>query len=394
MSSELTRYTLPPQSRAQLATVVTTSLPEGTLVQATDVTYTYALRKTGLYTADGTLVIAGSGGGYWVATTYAQVPGERFNHYVDGNRTDTYVEDGSVDHPYKTIQAAINAIAALADSANYHVVSITSGVYAENLILENAGLYYVKLQGEGYVSINPSSGNALRSTATNANLNALLVSNIGFAKPVVITGPAATATAFQDVIWEHVKFTGTATLAVTCVNNFSLVNPYSEQNITYQNVAWSYVESGQLQGQFNFTMDDTQPIPSGGNAGTILANGVFQSGAVSYTIGGTATYTVAVQACRWGTTGAITVPAGCTLLGYNSWFRGTHTNNGAITLRNSATEGYTAGTGTLTITGSPGTQIDFQSVTSGAAWVTPPTSMSDAVDRIAAALFAHTAVQF
>ena len=103
---------------------------------------------------------------------------------------------------------------------------------------------------------------------------------------------------------------------------------------------------------------------------------------------------MAVQAGRWGTTGAITVPAGCSLLGYNCWFRGTHTNNGAITLRNAATEGYVAGTGTLTITGCPGTQIYFVSNTSGAAWATLPTSMSDAVDRIAAALFAHTAVQF
>ena len=71
MSNELTRFTLPPQSRASLASVTTTSLPEGTLVQVTDVAQIYALFKTGSYTVDGLLVLAGSGGGYWVSTELA-----------------------------------------------------------------------------------------------------------------------------------------------------------------------------------------------------------------------------------------------------------------------------------------------------------------------------------
>jgi hypothetical protein len=311
--------------------------------------------------------------------------------HVDGNRVDVYAEDGSIVRPHKSIQAAVDAIAALAE-ASYHVVSIASGIYAENVVLEDAGLQYIKLQGDGYVSINPAAGNALQSTASNDGLKALLVSNIGFAKPVVIAG-AAGAPGFNDVIWDRPRFTAAATLSVSCVNNFSMVDPYSECNISYVNVGWSYIESGQLQGQFNLTMDDTQPVPSSGNAGTLLVNGVFQSGAVSYTIGGTAAYTVATQACRWGAAGPSTVPAGLSLLAYDSWVRGTLTNNGSITLRNSATEGYVAGTGTLTITGNPGTQVFFAPAGSAGLghWVgADPANLNEAVDRLAVALVART----
>jgi hypothetical protein len=277
---------------------------------------------------------------------------EQFKHHVDGSRADVYTADGSAERPYKTIQAAINAVAALG-SAAYHVIEIASGIYVENLLLEHLGLQYLKLQADGYVSINPVAGNALQSAALNSNLKALLVSGLIFSKPVVITGPAGPASAFNDVFWDHCKFTGTGTLAVTCVNNFSMDTPYSECAIAFVNVAWSYIAGGQLQGALSLTMNDTLPIPSTGKDGTLLANGVFQSGAVSYAIGGTSLYTVAPQACRWGAAGAVTVPAGLTLLAYDSFVRGTHTNNGVVTLRNSHVEGYVAGTGSMTFTGTP-----------------------------------------
>jgi len=305
-------------------------------------------------------------------------------HHVDRNYTGA-VSNGSPLFPFKTIMAAVTAVAAIGDHA-YHSIKVASGIYAENILLENLGLEYVKIEGDGYVSINPAAGNALQSTANNANLKALLLSNVIFAKPVVITGPAG-GMGFTDVIWDTVKFTGTATLSVSCVNNFSMINPYSECDVSYVNVNWSYIESGQLQGKFDFTADDTLPIPSAGKDCTTLVNGVFQSGNVTYTIGGTGTQTVAVQGCRWGSTAAITVPAGVSILGYNSWLRGTHTNNGAITLRNAATEGYIAGVGTLTITGNPGSQI-YLGGTAPGDWGGPgvPANVQDAVNRLAAQL--------
>ena len=51
--------------------------------------------------------------------------------YVDKNRTDSYVENGSITKPYKTIQAAITAASAGT------VIEITIGTYTENLTLKS-----------------------------------------------------------------------------------------------------------------------------------------------------------------------------------------------------------------------------------------------------------------
>lgn len=304
-------------------------------------------------------------------TAISQIVAMTKTIYVDNGRVDVYTEDGSISKPFKAIQSAINALAAAAP-AYYATIEIAGGVYAENLVLENAGLKYVKFQGKGYVSINPVAGNALQSTANNANLFALHLSDIIFAKPVVITGSAA-ATCFNDVLWTNVRFVTGSSLTVTCVNNISMVDVYSEVAFVYSNVAWSYLEGGQLQGTFSFTMDDTATLPSGGKDGTILANGIFQSGTVSYAIGGTATYTVALNGCRWGS-GAVTVPAGVSVLAYASYLRGVVTNNGAITLRSATMQGYVAGTGTLTLN-QPASQYANDSGVVG-------TTVKDALDTL------------
>ena len=282
--------------------------------------------------------------------------------YVDKNRTDTYIETGIQEKPYKTIMGAVNAVIALGLS-EYVTVDIANGIYNENIVLEDTALRYIKLQGNGYVSINPSSGNSLQSTTDNDNLFALHIANINFAKPVVITGSAG-STAFQDVMWKDVNFTGTATLSATSINNLSMKNVYSEHDFTYTNVNWSYIESSQLQGTFNFIADSTLDYPSWGANGQILANGTYQSGTVAYTIGGTATYTVAISSCRWGWQ-AVTVPTGITIYAHNSFLRGDITNNGTIYLRNSFMQKHIAGTGTLDLVGNNGNQIFFDNTITG-----------------------------
>jgi hypothetical protein len=98
--------------------------------------------------------------------------------------------------------------------------------------------------------------------------------------------------------------------------------------------------------------DDTANIPSQGKDFTMIANGIYFSGTPTYSVVGTSTMTFAITGSRWGATGSITVPSGVTIYSYSSFIRGTNTNNGSITLRGGSTlEGYTAGTGTLTLTG-------------------------------------------
>lgn len=55
--------------------------------------------------------------------------------YVDKNRADTYVADGSPTKPFTTVQAAIDSITD-ASETNYYVVFVLPGVYEEDLSLK------------------------------------------------------------------------------------------------------------------------------------------------------------------------------------------------------------------------------------------------------------------
>ena len=77
--------------------------------------------------------------------------------YVDGNRTNTYTEEGSITKPYKTIDAAytyVNAQAVLAaaagdfTTARYNVI-VSAGEYTDNLTINNP--YYINTQLNGAV---------------------------------------------------------------------------------------------------------------------------------------------------------------------------------------------------------------------------------------------------
>lgn len=81
-------------------------------------------------------------------------------YYVDGGRTDTYTEDGSLMRPFKTIlrcQDAINAITEtlVADEDDYEsakfIVNIAPGTYEDNLTINSASgqAKYIRYNMEG-----------------------------------------------------------------------------------------------------------------------------------------------------------------------------------------------------------------------------------------------------
>src|ERR1017187_6496926 len=70
--------------------------------------------------------------------------------YVDGTRTDTYTETGSILSPFKTIMGAVNQVITNADNATYqYVIDIQPAVYAENVNVGNAALYGLYFEGHG-----------------------------------------------------------------------------------------------------------------------------------------------------------------------------------------------------------------------------------------------------
>ncbi|MFA5239802.1 MAG: hypothetical protein WC476_08880 [Phycisphaerae bacterium] len=77
-------------------------------------------------------------------------------YHVDGSRTDTYTEDGSVYRPYKTLLAAANAINAvsvtlLGSAADFElckfIINLAPGKYTDNVSLLSAR--YIRINMEG-----------------------------------------------------------------------------------------------------------------------------------------------------------------------------------------------------------------------------------------------------
>lgn len=94
--------------------------------------------------------------------------------YVDGGRTDTYVQDGTQDRPFKAIQDAIDSITDESYSKKY-VIRVAPGIYAENVVLKR----HVYLIGTAMfgacrdVRIHPASGVALSVPYRDSFFNGL-----------------------------------------------------------------------------------------------------------------------------------------------------------------------------------------------------------------------------
>jgi hypothetical protein len=79
--------------------------------------------------------------------------------WVDNNRTDPYTPDGSVDKPFLTIQDAIDVTTGIRNT-----IKILSGVYTENLTINNDNYLFLDLDGScivGNIIWNISAAAAL-----------------------------------------------------------------------------------------------------------------------------------------------------------------------------------------------------------------------------------------
>ena len=263
--------------------------------------------------------------------------------YVDKNRNDIYTEDGTVLKPYKAIQSAIDKIAAL-NTSDYYCVFINPGVYTENIILEDTGLQRIKLQGvDNNVYINPATDTALICIQNNENLKSLNLENIIFNKSVDIIASANGSTAFEDVIWNNVYFTGNAVLNVQSINSITLKNCSSEQTNTFNisNVNWVLLENSNFQSQLNIENTISKNIPSWGiyNA-QFHSYSTYQAGTVNYTAD--TLQEVVLNGCRWGWQNT-TIPYSITVYAHNSYLRGDITNQGTVYLRNSQCQSIAGG---------------------------------------------------
>jgi len=252
-------------------------------------------------------------------------------YYIDRRRTDTYVANGSSANPFKTIAAAVAQAVTNGDGAStpYSFV-INEGTYAEEINLNSTGLSNITFVGLGRVAIDPVAGNALTCTTGNNGLKQLVIRNMEFADPVVITGNN-TADQFNNVVFYDVAL---GALTATCMNSLNMRGAYVAGLVTLSNVAWFYWDGVQHDAQtVTIVSDTTAAMPAWGmaNAGGYFVGGKFQD--LSFTRTGTGNFNLNLNNCYTGLTASnYTVPAGFTINARNSTMRGTWTNNGAINL--------------------------------------------------------------
>jgi hypothetical protein len=263
--------------------------------------------------------------------------------YIDRRRTDSYAEDGSPMRPFKTIAAAIAAAKANGDggSTPYSFI-IAEGTYAEEINLNDTGLFSVTLVGLGGVAIDPTSGNALTCNASNGNMRTLNIRDIQFADPVVITGDG-TANQFSNMTWTNVSFG--SSLTVTTANSLALWDVYSSSTVTLTNLNYFYVGGGQITGNIDISVSDAVTLPSAGaNPGIAIVFGLICNN-IAFNRVGTTSYVYQPHNTRMGlNAGNYTIPAGVTVAAQSSTFRGTWTNNSTMQLRNSSTDNPVGGT--------------------------------------------------
>lgn len=252
--------------------------------------------------------------------------------YVDVNRTDSYVADGSLLKPFKTVMAAVNQVITNGDNASFtYVIDVASGAYSEQIILENLALVYLVFYGHGAASFT----GGIRSTANNSNLAQLDFRTLN------ITGGAGITVTFSgsgSFLSNGGNFydcsillstNGWSQTGNTCqFFNSTFLCPNTSLSGASMNFLGGGINSG---GSFSLTGGSTLTMQRGcrnaGSSVTIdatstlnLGNGGRQDGAV--TVNGT-------FANRFGTcSGAITVNSGGTYQELGGFHTGTLTING------------------------------------------------------------------
>ena len=126
--------------------------------------------------------------------------------YVDGNRTDSYTEDGTILYPYKTVQPAIDA-SITGQWYAFDTVHIASGIYLENIVMSQNCVALVGDHPEATIIVS-NTGNTVtipagyladffslqvKSNSANPADSAIYSQGSGYCQQAIIQGTAGCA---------------------------------------------------------------------------------------------------------------------------------------------------------------------------------------------------------
>jgi hypothetical protein len=249
------------------------------------------------------------------------------------------VATGSTDKPFKTFAAAVAAAAAAnpAGTEPYSFVLMSCNI-SETVDLTANNFNFITIATEGRSVFNGTV------TIGNSALKQLVVRDVEFANAFTVTGDG-TVNQLNNTSFYNVAFSGA--VVVTAASSVAFTQAAFFGTVTFNNINYVYINGAQFNSDWTIRADNTgaYPVPALGVAPAIMVLFDFIANNVLFVKGGTALCVFQPHAARLGrTTEAYTLPAGWTIASYSTVFRGTWTNSGTWSMRNSSNDNAIAGT--------------------------------------------------
>lgn len=199
--------------------------------------------------------------------------------YVDKGRADTYTATGSILKPYKTIQAAINAIQTAADNTDSkpYRIEISAGYYAEDLVISGANFLNFVLDGHGAVSVDKLT------MSVHNDLWTFVCLGMNFTGSTSIIGATDGGTAFAA----GGEFRNCNFYAVTLKNLTSVYIKDSAISgpLVVENVVACAIQKGQATGTIANTWAAANPKPGGAPYSYLTLEALVTTGAITVSAG-------------------------------------------------------------------------------------------------------------
>lgn len=288
-----------------------------------------ASNLSGTNTGDQTITLSGavSGTGTGAITTTYVLPSTEVI-YVDKGRADSYTATGSVLYPYKTIQAAINAIQTAGDNTDSkpYSINIATGYYAENLVISGADFLNLAMNGHGSVSVDSLTMSVSDDLWTFVFLGITVVNSTS------IIGATDGGTAFAA----GGEFRNCNFYDVTLKNLTSVYIKDSAISgpLVVENVVACAIQKGQATGAITNTWAAANPKPGGAPYSYLTLEALVTTGAITVSAGA---YLQTRIGTRLGSPGG-TISCAGNFTAYNSFIRagisigatGTFVNSGSF----------------------------------------------------------------
>ncbi len=244
--------------------------------------------------------------------------------YIDGNRTDTYVEQGSETKPFKTINAGVNKVTSYGDLNRSYNLKITMANYNEVITIP-VGVHNICFDADGIKNVKV---NGLR-VIDHASLNNCIFKNIVFDGDVNL----------QNIVSDKIIFYN---CEFNYIMNYNIGSVYYDNCYFRSNVFNIFncsivgIHNSTVWSDINIRTDENSPVPKNWMLGTrVVFENCRINGDAEFILTNIIEFTgteLELLNCVIGISG-MDIPNDATLIAWNSCLGGVY--SGHRTLYNS-----------------------------------------------------------